>query len=202
YVTDDRPGIRRVRTGHGFRYVDPAGRPVRDPDELRRIRALAIPPAWTDVWICPLPNGHLQATGRDARLRKQYRYHPRWREVRDDNKYGRMIAFARALPRIRRQVRRDLALPGLPREKVLAAVVHLLEATRIRVGNEEYARQNASYGLTTLRERQVRVHGGKLSFRFRGKSGVHHEIELNDRRLAQIVRRMHDLPGEELFQYV
>ena len=202
YISDETPGIGRKRCGQAFRYLHPDGRAVRDRATLGRIRALAVPPAWREVWICPRDDGHLQATGRDARLRKQYRYHPRWREVRDDNKYGRMIAFARALPRIRRQVRRDLALPGLPREKVLAAVVHLLEATRIRVGNEEYARQNASYGLTTLRERQVRVHGGKLSFRFRGKSGVHHEIELNDRRLAQIVRRMHDLPGEELFQYV
>jgi DNA topoisomerase I len=202
YVSDETPGIARRRCGRAFRYLHPDGRAVRDRATLGRIRALAVPPAWREVWICPRDDGHLQATGRDARLRKQYRYHPRWREVRDENKYGRMIAFARALPRIRRQVRRHLALPGLPREKVLAAVLRLLETTRIRVGNEEYARQNASFGLTTLRERQVRVRGGKLSFRFRGKSGVRHEVELTDRRIADVVRRMNDLPGEELFQYV
>lgn len=166
------------------------------------IRALAIPPAWRDVWICPRDDGHLQATGRDARSRKQYRYHRRWREVRDESKYGRMAAFARALPRIRRRVDEDLALPDLPREKVLAAVVRLLEVTRIRVGNEEYARDNASFKLTTLRERQVRVRGGTVNFSFRGKSGVQHDIALADRRLARIVRRMQDLPGQELFRYV
>jgi len=169
---------------------------------LARIRALAIPPAWREVWICPSAAGHLQATGRDAKGRKQYRYHARWREIRDETKYGRMAAFARALPRIRARVRRDLARPGLPREKALATVVRLLETTFIRVGNDEYARQNASYGLTTLRARQVRVRGARLRFCFRGKSGVEHRIELADRRLAAIVRRMQDLPGEELFGYV
>jgi DNA topoisomerase-1 len=201
-VSDSVPGIRRQRRGNGFRYLRPDGRPVRDRPTLGRIRALAVPPAWCAVWICPRDDGHLQATGRDARRRKQYRYHRRWREVRDETKYERLIAFARALPRIRRRVERDLALPGLPREKVLATVVRLLETTLIRVGNEEYARENESFGLTTLRERQVTVRGGKLSFRFRGKSGVEHSIELTDRRLARIVRRVQDLPGEELFRYV
>lgn len=201
YVLDTEPGIRRRGTGKSFRFDHPDGRRVRDRQTLARIQALAIPPAWRDVWICPRDDGHLQATGRDARARKQYRYHRRWREVRDDSKYGRMAAFAKALPRIRRRVRRDLARPGLPREKVLATVVRLLEITRIRVGNEEYARDNASFGLTTLRERQVRVKGGKVSFRFRGKSGVRHDIQLTDQRLARIVRRMQDLPGQELFCY-
>src|SRR5688572_15022286 len=202
YVSDETPGITRQRRGTVFRYRRPDGSPVRDRRTLGRIRTLAIPPAWREVWICARNDGHLQATGRDARRRKQYRYHRRWREARDETKYGRLIPFARALPRIRRRVERDLALPGLPREKVLAAVVRLLETTRMRVGNEEYARENDSFGLTTLRERQVQVRGGKLRFRFRGKSGVEHAIELNDRRLARIVRRMQDLPGEELFQYV
>jgi DNA topoisomerase-1 len=202
YMSDDLPGIARRRCGQAFRYLRPDGSAVRDRESLGRIRSLAIPPAWREVWICPQDDGHLQATGRDARLRKQYRYHRRWREVRDETKYGRLVAFAQALPRIRRRVQHDLAVPGLPREKVLAAVVHLLESTRIRVGNAQYARLNDSFGLTTLRERQVRVRGGKLTFRFRGKSGVHHDIELDDRRLAAIVRRMQDLPGEELFQYV
>jgi DNA topoisomerase-1 len=202
YVLDDEPGIRRQRCGKSFRYVRPDGSTVRDRQTLARIRALAVPPAWREVWICPCDEGHLQATGRDARNRKQYRYHRFWREMRDDTKYERMIPFARALPRIRRRVARDLARPGLPREKVLAAVVRLLEVTRMRVGNEEYVRENESFGLTTLRERQVKVRGAKLAFRFRGKSGVEHAFELADRRLAAIVRRMHDLPGEELFQYV
>jgi DNA topoisomerase-1 len=202
YGSDDSPGIARKRAGAAFRYLHSDGTAVRDRPTLARIRALAIPPAWRDVWICPRDDGHVQATGRDARGRKQYRYHPRWREVRDETKYGRMMAFAKALPRIRRRVDRDLVLPGLPREKVLATVVRLLETTRIRVGNEEYARQNDSFGLTTLRERQVQVCGGKLKFRFRGKSGVQHYIQLADTRLAAIVRRMQDLPGEELFQYV
>lgn len=202
YVHDGAPGLRRRRSGRLFRYVDADGAPVRDPATLKRIRALAIPPAWRDVWICTRDDGHLQATGRDARGRKQYRYHRRWREVRDETKYGRMIAFAKALPVIRRQVKRDLARPGLPREKVLAALVRLLETTYIRVGNAEYARDNDSFGLTTLRERQVRVRGRTLQFRFRGKSGVEHDIAFADARLARIVRRMHDLPGEELFQYI
>ncbi|HEX4926615.1 MAG TPA: DNA topoisomerase IB [Burkholderiales bacterium] len=202
YVAGDRPGIRRRGAGKAFRYFAADGSPVTDDVTLRRIRALAIPPAWRDVWICPSENGHLQATGRDARGRKQYRYHRRWREARDDTKYGRMLAFARALPAIRRQVGRDLARPGLPREKVLAALVRLLETTYMRVGNAEYARENESYGLTTLRERQVRVRGSTLEFRFRGKSGVEHDIALTDARLARMVRRMQDLPGEELFRYV
>ena len=202
YVSDEAPGIHRRRAGQGFRYVAPDGATVRDSATLSRIRRLAIPPAWTEVWICPRDDGHLQATGRDARRRKQYRYHPRWREVRDETKYGRLIAFGAALPRIRRRVTRDLARPGLPREKVLATVVRLLERTFIRVGNEEYARENDSFGLTTLRAHQVRVNGSKLSFRFRGKSGVPHDVALTDPSLAEIVRRMQDLPGEELFQYV
>lgn len=202
YVTDEAPGIQRHRAGEGFRYVAPDGTALRDAATLSRIRRLAIPPAWSNVWICARDDGHLQATGRDARRRKQYRYHPRWREVRDETKYGRLIAFGAALPRIRRRVGRDLARPGLPREKVLATVVRLLERTFIRVGNEEYARENDSFGLTTLRARQVRVTGNTLSFRFRGKSGVPHDVALTDRPLAEIVRRMQDLPGEELFQYV
>ena len=202
YVHDARPGIRRRRSGGSFRYLDADGRPVKDRATLERIRRLAIPPAWQDVWICPRADGHLQATGRDVRRRKQYRYHPRWRQVRDETKYGRMIAFAKALPAIRRRVSSDLRRDGLPREKVLATLVRLLETTYIRVGNAEYARQNDSFGLTTLRERQVRVKGSTLEFRFRGKSGVEHDISLTDARLAGIVRRMQDLPGEELFRYV
>jgi DNA topoisomerase-1 len=202
YVRDDRPGIRRVRRGGGFGYTDPDGRSVTDEETLGRIRALAIPPAWTDVWICPSPNGHLQATGRDAKGRKQYRYHPRWREVRDETKYDRMVAFGLALPRLRARVEADLARPGLPREKVLATVVRLLETTLVRVGNSEYARANGSFGLTTLRDRHVEVEGGTVRFAFRGKSGVRHRIDVRDRRLAQVVRRCRDLPGQELFQYV
>jgi DNA topoisomerase-1 len=202
YVLDQGPGIRRRRAGAAFRYFAPDGSPIHDTATLRRIRSLAIPPAWQDVWICPREDGHLQATGRDARRRKQYRYHRRWREVRDETKYGRMVAFASALPAIRRQVTRDLGRPGLPREKVLAALVRLLETTYIRVGNQEYARDNESFGLTTLRERQVRVRGSTIKFRFRGKSGVEHDVGLTDARLARIVRRMQDLPGEELFQYL
>jgi DNA topoisomerase-1 len=202
YVSDAAPGIARRRRGKAFLYRHADGVPVRDRRTLGRIRALAIPPAWREVWICSADDGHLQATGRDARHRKQYRYHRRWSEVRDETKYGRLIPFAAALARIRRRVARDLARPGLPRAKVLATVVRLLETTRARIGNEEYARENESFGLTTLRERQVRVHGSRLKFRFRGKSGVEHAIELDDRRLAGIVRRMQDLPGEELFRYV
>ena len=202
YVSDATLGIGRRPAAQGFRYVGAGGTALRDKATLARIRALAIPPAWSDVWICSREDGHLQATGRDARRRKQYRYHPRWREVRDESKYGRLVAFGRALPRIRRRVARDLARPGLPREKVLAALVRLLETTYIRIGNQEYARDNESFGLTTLRERQVRVNGAQLRFRFRGKSGVLHVVALNDRRIAQIVRHMQDLPGQELFQYV
>jgi DNA topoisomerase-1 len=202
YVSDAMPGIRRLRAGKGFRYVTPDGKPVRDEAELGRIRALVIPPAWTDVWICPLPNGHVQATGRDARGRKQHRYHPRWREVRDSTKYDRLIAFGQALPRIRRRVGRDMAQPGLPRVKVLATVVRLLETTLIRVGNEEYARQNGSFGLTTMRDRHVEVNGKSLRFTFRGKSGIEHTVDLHDRRLARIVEQCQDVPGQELFQYL
>jgi DNA topoisomerase-1 len=202
YVLDAAPGIRREGEAAAFRYRRDDGKLVRDAATLKRIRSLAIPPAWRNVWICAREDGHLQATGRDARGRKQYRYHARWRETRDETKYGRLVAFARALPRIRRCVRRDLARPGLPREKALAAVVRLLEATLIRVGNEEYARENESFGLTTLRGRQVRIDGATLRFRFRGKSGVQHDVELSDRRLAAIVRRMRELPGEELFGFI
>jgi DNA topoisomerase-1 len=202
YMSDDSPGIRRVKRGRSFGNVGPDGRAVRDPETLARIKALAIPPAWTDVWICPRPDGHIQATGRDERGRKQYRYHARWRNVRDEAKYGRTLAFGRVLARIRRVTERDLKLPGLPRRKVLAAVVRLLESTLIRIGNEEYARTNNSFGLTTMRDRHARVRGASLEFRFRGKSGIHHAISLDDRRLAQVVRRCQELPGQELFQYV
>ena len=201
HVTDAGPGVRRQRLGGGFRYLDAQSRIVRDAETLTRIRALAIPPAWTDVWISPEERGHVQATGRDARGRKQYRYHARWRKVRDETKYDRMIAFAAALARIRRRTKLDLAQPGLPREKVLAAVVQLLEKTLIRVGNEEYARANGSFGLTTLHNRHVNVHGKRVTFRFRGKSGREHIIDLKDPRLAAVVRRCRDLPGQELFAY-
>lgn len=202
YVNDTMPGIRRKRAGDHFRYVDARGEPVRDEETLARIRSLAIPPAWTDVWISPWAHGHLQATGRDGRGRKQYRYHPRWREVRDENKYARMLAFGEALPVIRERVDHDLGLPGMPREKVLATVVRLLEMTLIRVGNEEYARENRSYGLTTLRNRHVDVNGSSVEFHFEGKGGKKHRISVKDRRLATIVRRCREIPGQELFQYV
>jgi DNA topoisomerase-1 len=203
YIDDSRPGIRRRRAGKGFAYFDErSGETVRDPKRLAWIRQLAIPPAWSDVWICPNQRGHLQATGRDARGRKVYRYHPRWRSVRDDVKYERVLAFARALPGIRRRVEKDLQRSGLPREKVLAAVVDLLERTRVRVGNEEYAQQNRSYGLTTLRDRHARIRGGTVTFRFTGKAGRPHSVELADRRLARIVARCQELPGQQLFQYV
>jgi DNA topoisomerase-1 len=202
HSTDRRPGITRRRSGRGFSYRDADGNVVRDRETLARIRSLAIPPAWTDVWICPYPNGHLQATGRDAKGRKQYRYHPRFRRRRDAAKFERLVAFANALPAIRSRVDEDLARPGLPKEKVLAAVVRLLELTLIRVGNEEYARLNRSFGLTTLRDRHADVEGSSIRFRFRGKSGRQHEVGLRDRRLAAIVRKCRDLPGQELFQYV
>ena len=202
YVSDTTPGIRRVRKGDSFQYRDADGNLIRDEAALQRIRSLAIPPAWEDVWICPSPNGHIQATARDARGRKQYRYHPRWREVRDETKYERMLEFARALPKIRRRVAKDLKLREIPREKLLATVVRLLETTNIRVGNEEYARANKSFGLTTLRTRHVDVSGSTLTFQFRGKSGKPHSITFNDPILARIVRRCQDLPGQELFQYV
>jgi DNA topoisomerase I len=202
YVTGGDPGLRRRRSGKGFIYIGLTGKRISDADTIGRIRRMAIPPAWTDVWICPDPNGHLQAVGRDARGRKQYRYHPDWRQVRDETKYTRMIPFARALPVLRRRVEADLSLTGLPREKVLATVVRLLEATLIRVGNEEYARHNASYGLTTLRDRHVDVSGSVVRFEFKGKSGVRHAVDLRDRRLAKIIKDCQDLPGYELFQYV
>jgi DNA topoisomerase-1 len=202
HATDSRPGIRRKRAGRGFRYVDPDGKRVTDRKTLERIRGLAIPPAWDDVWICPDELGHLQATGRDAKGRKQYRYHARYRERREAAKFERLIAFAKALPAIRRRVDRDLGRPGLPREKVLAAVVRLLELTLIRVGNDEYAKLNRSFGLTTIRDRHASVRGTSVRFRFRGKSGRDHEVGLRDRRLAAVVRRCQDLPGQELFQYI
>jgi DNA topoisomerase I len=202
YVNDEKPGIRRERGGDGFRYLDATGEPVNDEDTLKRIKSLAIPPAWTDVWICAQANGHLQATGRDARGRKQYRYHPKWRSVRDEVKYERMIKFGQALPAIRREVDRALKLAGLPREKVLATIVFLLEATMMRIGNDEYARENGSFGLTTLRNRHVRIDGSDVEFRFRGKSGVFHKVKVHDRRLSRIIARTRELPGQDLFQYV
>lgn len=202
YVSDEQPGWRRVRHGRGFSYRDVEGRPIRDRRELARIRGLAIPPAWTDVWICPLTNGHLQVTARDARGRKQYRYHPRWREARDETKYERMLAFGAVLPAIRQRVAADLSRPGLPREKVLAAIVRLLETTLIRVGNEEYARANGSFGLTTLRNEHVEATPSTLRFRFRGKSGKQHSMQVSDRRLARVIERCQDLPGQTLFEYV
>ena len=202
YTTDARPGIARRRSGTGFNYRDPEGRTIRDREVIGRVRALAIPPAWTDVWICPWPNGHLQASGRDARGRKQYRYHARWHQRRGTDKFDRILEFSEALPRLRRRCDEDLGRRGLPREKVLAAVVRLLELTLIRVGNDEYARLNRSFGLTTLRDRHARIEGSALRFRFRGKSGQSHEVGLRDRRLAALVRRCQELPGQELFQFV
>lgn len=201
YVSDEIAGICREVQRTGFRYRF-AGKLVQDPETLGRIKSLAIPPAWKDVWICPHANGHLQATGRDDRKRKQFRYHPRWREIRDETKYARMIVFAKALPKIRRRVEKDLALSGLPREKVLATVLRLLEVSLIRVGNDEYARENDSFGLTTMRDKHVNVSGSKMQFRFRGKSGKWHEVDINDRRIAKIVKRCQDLPGQELFQFL
>lgn len=202
YASDNRPGIRRQGSGKSFRYFWPDGKRVKDAETLGRIKSLAIPPAWTEVWIAVEANGHLQATGRDARGRKQHRYHPRWREIRDETKYMRMIAFARALPKIRRRVRSALRQTGLPREKVLAAVVRLLEVSLIRVGNDEYARDNASFGLTTMKDRHVEVNGATLRFQFRGKSGKDHSVDIRDKRLARIVKGCQDLPGQELFQYL
>jgi DNA topoisomerase-1 len=202
YVADRMPGIRRVPRGRGFIYLDSRGRRVTRRADLDRIARLAVPPAWKDVWICPNPRGHLQACGRDARGRKQYRYHASWRQIRDEVKYDQMLAFAVALPALRRQIARDLSAPGLPRRKVVAAVVVLLEKTLIRVGNDEYARDNNSYGLTTMRTRHVRVSKSTLRFRFTGKAGKTHDIAFNDQRLARIVRRCQDLPGHELFGYI
>jgi len=202
YVTDDGPGYTRKPNGEDFDYFDDEGKPIQDDQQLLRLKRLAIPPAWTDVWICPAANCHIQATGRDARRRKQYLYHERWREVRDENKYDRMIAFGKALPKIRRRLARDLKLSGLPRNKVLATVVQLLERTFIRIGNEEYARDNKSFGLTTMKDRHVEVKGSKLRFRFRGKSGKEHEVDVTDRQIAKIVGKLQDLRGQDLFQYL
>lgn len=202
YVTDAKPGFKRKVFRKGFRFVDTTGAPMRDIDALNRIKSLVIPPAWTRVWICPLPNGHLQATGRDKRGRKQSRHHPRWRQVRDETKYERMLAFGDALGLIRAQIDKDLQLPGLPREKVLATIVRLMETTCIRVGDEEHARENHSYGLTTMRNRHVEVQGATITFDFNGKSGVHHTVDVANRKLAKIVQTCIDLPGYELFQYL
>ena len=202
YVTDDGPGIRRKRAGSGFRYEAPDGTRVTDAATLLRIKHLVIPPAWTDVWICPNPKGHLQATGRDARGRKVYLYHPRWREVRDAAKYERLAAFGEALPRIRERVEADLRHRGIPREKVLAAVVKLLEETSIRIGNDEYRRENGSQGLTTLEDDNALFEGSTVRFVFKGKSGKEHDVSLRDRRLARIVKQCQDVPGQELFQYL
>ncbi|TPG47246.1 DNA topoisomerase IB [Roseomonas nepalensis] len=201
YVNDTRPGITRHPEGDGFAYRDPAGKPVRDEATLERIRSLAIPPAYAEVWICPQANGHIQATGRDARGRKQYRYHPRWRETRDATKYEHMAEFAAALPAIRARVAADLRRRDLAREKVLATVVRLLETTLIRVGNDDYAKENGSFGLTTLRNRHVSVKGETMRFAFKGKSGKTWKLGLQDRRVARVVRECQDLPGQELFAY-
>ena len=202
YVSDTKPGIRREAGPLGYRFRDARGRRLTSAAEVKRILALAIPPAWTDVWICPDPLGHVQATGRDARGRKQHRYHPKWRAWRDEVKFRRMIEFARALPVVRQRVARDLAQPGLPRTKVLAAIVQLLETTLIRVGNEEYARHNDSYGLTTMHGEHVRVRGRQVRFAFKGKSGVRHTVAVDNGAVAKVVRRCRDLPGVELFQYL
>ncbi len=202
YVDDSQPGIRRRRQRGKFVYFEPNGERIRDEDEIRRINKLAIPPAYRDVWICPDAQGHLQATGRDARGRKQYRYHARWREIRDSDKYERMLEFGEALPKLRRDLEKHLASPGMTREKVMALVVMLLESTLIRIGNSRYARDNRSYGLTTLRTRHVDVKGTSIRFHFRGKSGVEHAVTLRDRRLARLMRSCMELPGQQLFQYL
>src|SRR5450631_328367 len=203
YVSDAEPGIRRLRAGKGFRYLTPENRRLAASRELKRIASLAIPPAYSNVWITLESRGHLQATGRDARGRKQYRYHPEWRQVRDSAKFDRMVAFGEALPKLRRKLKRDLGLPGLPREKVLAVVVSILDATRVRIGNTEYARDNKSFGLTTLRNRHVSfIRDGRAVLNFRGKGGVQHEILIDDKRIAKIVRRCQEIPGQHLFQYI
>lgn len=202
YVSDNQPGYTRKAKGGDFEFFDTAGKAIRDENRVLRIRRIGIPPAYQNVWICPSANGHIQATGRDARGRKQYRYHERWREARDENKYDRMLVFGKALPKIRRRVNKDLKSRGLPRHKILATVVQLLERTFIRIGNEEYAKENKSFGLTTLRNRHVDVKGENLKFTFRGKSGVDHEVDVSDRRLARIIRQLQDLPGQDVFQYV
>ncbi len=202
YAGDDEPGLRRLRTGKTFKYVTPHGKPVRDKATLARIRALAIPPAWENVWISPEANGHIQATGRDAKKRKQYRYHTQWRAVRDEAKYHRLVEFCSVLPKLRAAVEHDLASPGLTKRKVIATVVSLMERAQLRVGNDEYARQNGSFGATTLQDRHAKFHGDTLELAFRGKSGVQRRIVLTDRRLARIVRKCRDLKGQRLFQYM
>src|SRR5437588_2266618 len=202
YVDDSAPGFTRKKVGTGFGYRDTGGKVVRDPEPIKRVRSIGIPPAYTDVWICPDPRGHIQATGRDAKGRKQYRYHPRWVEVRDSTKYAHMLEFAHALPKIRARLDADMKLPGLPREKVLATVVHLLETTLIRVGNEDYVKENKSYGLTTLRNRHVDVNGKELRFEFKGKSGKLWKLKVENRRVAKVVKACQDLPGQHLFQYI
>ncbi|WP_262298835.1 DNA topoisomerase IB [Microvirga sesbaniae] len=202
YVSDEEPGIRRRKSGKGFTYTGPDGRTIDDRSILERIKSLAIPPAYTDVWICTKANGHIQATGRDAKGRKQYRYHPAFREVRESTKYEHMLEFARGLPAIRKTIDAHMSLRGLPREKVLATVVHLLENTLIRVGNSDYVKQNKSYGLTTLRDPHVKVDGGELRFQFKGKSGKTWRLQVKDRRIAKIVKACQDLPGQDLFQYL
>src|SRR5205809_7896595 len=202
YVTDGFAGIRRRRSGAGWIYYAPNGSRIRDPDTRKRLNALAIPPAWTDVWICPDPDGHIQATARDARGRKQYRYHPQYREARDRSKFRRMLEFSEVLPRLRERIERDLRSVNLGRKQLLATVVMLLDKTLIRVGNDEYMRENRSYGLTTLRRRHLKIDGSVLRFSFRGKSGVEHTIAVADPRLARIIQRCRELPGQELFQYV
>jgi DNA topoisomerase-1 len=202
YTSDRTPGIQRLKHRDSFRYVDAAGQPVTDESTVKRIRSLVIPPAWTNVWICASPYGHLQAVGRDAKGRKQYRYHPAYRHQRDETKYGRMLAFGAALPAIRARIEEDLSLPGLPKNKVLATVVRLLERTCMRIGNDEYAKQNESFGLTTLQDQHVKIAGGTMRFKFKGKSGQHQDIEIEDPRIAKIVKRSRDIPGFELFQYI
>ena len=202
YVSDDRPGICRKKAGKGFAYTRADGSRLTEPDVLKRIKALAIPPAWTNVWICPFADGHIQATGRDAKRRKQYRYQARFREVRESTKYEHIVAFADALPSIREKVREHMSLRGLSRQKVLATVVQLLETTLIRVGNDDYAKQNNSYGLTTLKNRHVAIEGSELRFRFRGKSGKQWSLRVRDRRVAKIIKACQELPGQELLQYV
>jgi DNA topoisomerase-1 len=202
YVDDREPGIRRSRSGRGFHYQNPNGGAIRDAKEITRIKALAVPPAWTDVWICPSPRGHIQATGRDARGRKQYRYHPLWRETRDRTKYDRIVPFGEALPAIRKRVREDLARPDLPREKVLATVVRLLDVSYLRIGGARYAKENGSFGLTTMRDRHAEVNGGTIRFEFLGKSGKNHTVDVSDPRVARIVKRCQEIPGQQLFQYL
>ena len=202
YSTDSKPGIRRIRRGRGFAYIDRDGKRITDAATLERIHALAVPPAWTDVWICDRPRGHLQATGRDARGRKQSRYHERWTEIRDADKFARTIGFMRVLPKIRRRVARDLKRPGLDHDKVIATIVRLMQTTLIRVGNEEYAKENRSFGLTTLRHRHAQVDGSIVRLRFKGKSGKQVDAKVTDRRIVRIIRRLQELPGQELFEWV